>query len=196
MNQRSIDGRWRLVGFGLLFFLASGFVASSDSLWGEVGITEALNSMPDDVVDGLAIVMQLGTTPAILLVAVVAVVVTPGDWRRAGLAVVLAGALSWVLSDVAKEVVERPRPVAYSSEIELHDDAAGFGWPSTHASIAAGTLVAASLVARRRPGAALLLVAVVGVARMAVGVHLPLDVVGGIGLGVAIAAVVTAIVDP
>ncbi|WP_436796108.1 phosphatase PAP2 family protein [Actinospongicola halichondriae] len=189
------DRRWRLAAGGLFVLLASGSIASRRTLWGEVALTEAVNTLPRLVIDALAVVMQIGTRPAILLVAVTMVVVAPGDWRRAAVAVIVAGTLSWFLADLAKEVVGRARPIGYSSEISLHDQASGPGFPSAHTAIAAGTFTAAALMARRRPTAAVVLAAVVGVARMAVGVHLPLDVIGGLGLGVAVAAVVTALVD-
>lgn len=185
----------RVAGGALIAFLATGYLASTGTLPGEVGLVEFLNALPELIVDALALVMQVGSRPMILVVAGVVVVVAPGDWRRAGLAVVMAGLLSWAVSDVAKDVVDRPRPAAYTKEISVDDDAVGSGWPSTHTSIAAGTLVAAALVCRRRPTAALVVALVVGVARMAVGVHLPLDVLGGLALGVAAAVMVVWAVD-
>ena len=77
----------------------------------------------------------------------------------------------------------------------IYSGAGGYGWPSTHTATAAGTLTAAALVSRRRPTAAIGLAGVVGVARLAVGVHLPLDVIGGLGLGVAVAVVIVELVD-
>lgn len=173
----------------------SGLLARDGSQWGEVGASEAVNGLPDPVIAVLELVMQLGARPAILLVAVVAAVVADADPKRVVAAVILAGAASWAGAEVAKDVVERPRPPAYSEEIELHDETTGFGWPSSHVAIAAGSLAAAALVSRRRPSAAIALAGVVGVARMAVGVHLPLDVVGGLGIGVATAVVAVALVD-
>lgn len=172
----------------------SGFVAASGAVWGEVGAVETVNALPGPVVGALELVMQLGARPAILLVAAVAVVVADADGRRVFVAVVLAGAVAWAGATVAKDVIERPRPAAYSDQIELHDDPEGFGWPSSHVAVAAGSLTAAALVARRRPGPAIVLAAVVGVGRMAVGVHLPLDVVGGLGIGVTAAVVIVAVV--
>lgn len=196
MTLPSTGGHLRLAASAAVVFVATGLVASTGILPGEVGLTRALNALPTLVIDALELVMQLGTRPAILLIAAVAVAVAPGPWWRVALTVVVAGALSWVLSDVAKDVVERPRPAAYSSEIEVYDHASGFGWPSTHTAIASGALVAAALVARRRPTGALALAGGVGVARMAVGVHLPLDVVGGLALGVAVAATTVAVISP
>ncbi len=193
---RSIDGRSRLGGAAAVVFVVVGYLATTGTLPGEVGLVEFVNGWPGPVVDALALVMQLGTQPMILGVAALVAVLAPGDWRRAALAVALTGLLSWTISDFAKDVVERPRPADYTSDLSVEHPATGFGWPSTHTSIAAGTLVAAALVARRKPGVALTLAATVGLGRIAVGVHLPLDVVGGLALGVAVAVVCVRLVDP
>lgn len=185
--------RWGL-GAALVCGLA-GALATDGVVWGEIGATEAANGLPDPVIDALELVMQLGARPAILLIAVVAVVVADVDWKRVVLAVVLAGGLSWAGAASAKDVVERPRPVAYTSEVVVRGASSGSGWPSSHTAVAAGALTAAALVARRRPAPAVVLAGVVGFGRMAVGVHLPLDVVGGLGLGVAVAVVVVELVD-
>lgn len=196
MNIRRLDdGGWRLATVAAVIAVGTGLVATRALVVGEVATTETLNALPDPVIDGLTLIMQLGARPAILLIAVVAVVVTPGDWRRIVFAVVAAGALSWLASDLAKEIVERPRPTGFAAEVDIQDHATGFGWPSTHTAIAAGSLAAAALIGRRGVVPALVVAGTVGIARMAVGVHLPLDVVGGLALGVAIAAAVVAVVD-
>lgn len=189
-------GARRLGVVSALIAVVSGIIASDGVLWGEVGATETLNGMPELVIDALELVMQLGTRPAILLVAAVAAVVAGGDWKRVAAAVVLAGGIAWLGASVGKDVVDRPRPAAYSDEIVVHDGSSSSGWPSSHTAVAAGSLTAAALVARRPASAAMVLAGVVGLARMAVGVHLPLDVVGGLGLGVATAVVVVWLVDP
>ena len=177
---RLVRDPWvRLGAFAGLVFLAAGYVASTGTLVGEIGLVEFVNGWPDPVVDVLALVMQLGTRPVILIAAAVVAVVAPGDWRRAALAVALAGLLSWAAADFAKEIVERPRPAAFTDGLVFdHGGAPGFAYPSTHTAIAAGTLVAAALVARRGPAVALAVAALVGLGRIAVGVHFPLDVVG------------------
>lgn len=186
--------RQRLGAVAAVCVAVSGILAGSGVIWGEVGAVQALNDLPGPAISALELVMQLGTRPAIVLVAVVTVVIVDADRKRVLAAVVLAGAVAWAGATVAKEVVERPRPPAYSDQIELHDDPDGFGWPSSHVAVAAGSLTAAALVARRRPAAAIVLAGGVGLGRMAVGVHLPLDVVGGLGIGVTTAVVAVAVV--
>jgi glycosyltransferase 2 family protein len=180
---------------GLATLALAAFVAGRSARPGEVAFTEALNDLPAPVVDALGLVMQLGARPAIVLVALVAAVLVDRRRARVAAAVALAGGLAWVGATVMKDVVERPRPTALGAAVTVHDDVDDHGFPSAHVSIATASLTAAVLAGRRRPAPALLLGAVVGSGRMAAGVHLPLDVIGGLGLGTLAAAVALEVVD-
>lgn len=179
---------------GGLAVLALGAVLAADrALPGEIGLTEALNGLPAPVIDALELVMLLGTLGGVVLVAIVAGVLAGGRRVRIALAVLLAGGLAWIGSALVKDLVERPRPA--SAEIVVRDGTDSFGYPSGHTSIATAALAAAALTQRRSPTGALAAGAVVGAARLAVGVHLPLDVIGGLGLGIAAAVLVVDVVD-
>jgi membrane-associated phospholipid phosphatase len=182
-----------LAGLGAL--LVAGAIAGRSARPGEVGTTEVLNGLPDPIVDGLAVVMQLGARPAILLVAVVAAVLVDRRRARVAVAVVLAGGLAWVAATVGKEVVDRPRPQTLGADVTVHDETEDPAFPSSHVGIATASLTAAAFAARRRPAGAIAVGGVVGLGRMAAGVHLPLDVVGGLGLGVVAAVVAVELVD-
>ena len=61
----------------------------------------------------------------------------------------------------------------------------GLGYPSGHAAIAVAMASAASPLVPRRVRPALWSVAIgVGVSRIYVGAHMPLDVAGGVALGI------------
>ena len=131
--------------------------------------------------------MQLGTRWAGLALAAIALVAL--GWRRwaTPTALVVATiAASW-LSLLGKQVIERERPEGLVDDLVVRDEASGFGYPSSHAAVAfalAAVLVPA-LPRRWRP-LAWSLAAVVGLARLYVGVHWPADVVGGALLGIAV----------
>lgn len=181
-------------GLGGLAVLVLGAVLAADSaLPGEIGLTEAINDLPVPVVDALELVMLLGTLGGVVLIAIVAAILAGARRVRIALAVLLAGGLAWVGAELLKDVVERPRPA--TSEIVARDATGGFGYPSAHTSVATAALAAAALGHRRSPAPALAAGGVVGVARMAVGVQLPLDVIGGLGLGIAAAVLVVHVVD-
>jgi undecaprenyl-diphosphatase len=111
-------------------------------------------------------------------------------WRRWGLLVMTAAAVA--LADLAasglKAAIDVQRPsTRYSSPRPLVTAPHDHSFPSGHAatSFAAATILTAAV-----PRAAplwYLLAAAIGFSRVYVGVHYPLDVVGGAILGAAIA---------
>ena len=104
-------------------------------------------------------------------------------------AVMLFGAvvLSFVTSEAIKAMVARPRPYNTIDGI-LHKDpltVGGFGFPSGHAAIAAALGIGLAALFPSLPRWALgVLVLLVGISRIGLGMHLPLDVVGGAAIGV------------
>jgi len=178
----------RLGLVGALVLVVGGLVATGGAAPGEVGLVEAVNDLPGPVVDVLEVVMQLGARSAIVPIALVATVLADRRRARVAAAVLLAGFAAWWATAQVKDVVDRPRPAAIGAEVEVRDEAAGLGYPSSHVGVATASLVAAALATRRPVGAAVALGAVVGLGRMAVGVHLPLDVLGALGLGALAAA--------
>jgi membrane-associated phospholipid phosphatase len=138
-------------------------------------------------------VMQLGTLPAVGIVAGVLFAFAPrGRWQAAG-AVIVAGIAARVASDALKDEFDRARPLESVTDVVPRDHADGLGFPSTHAAVAfalAGVVV--WWLPRRWQAAAWALAAMVALARVYVGVHYPLDVVGGAAVGVVMASVAVA----
>ena len=96
-----------------------------------------------------------------------------------------------LLTDVAKEWIERPRPTAVPVLVE----ASGFSYPSGHSLAAAAVYVTiAILIWRHLPTSrqrvlvsalAVIVVGGVGLSRIYLGAHYATDVISGIGLGTA-----------
>jgi undecaprenyl-diphosphatase len=188
MAPITIDGRatWlRLVGsLGLLAGLA---VAVSDQryLTGETAVVEALNGVPTAAGWPLRIVMQLGT-----LWAGIAIAAAVARWVRPVLAtwaVLLAAVVAFRLDNVLKDVIDRPRPPDEVDGLRVRESIDGFGFPSGHSTMAFALAAAVHpMVPVRWRWAPWLLALLVGLGRLHVGVHWPLDVVGGAALGTAI----------
>lgn len=130
--------------------------------------------------------MQLGNLLVVPAAAVLAAVLH--RWRLAA-AVLLAGVGTYLSAKVVKDLVVRGRPDGLLADVVVRGaEAHGRGFVSGHAAVAV-TLVAVAwpwLGTRGRLVCAALALTVC-LARVHVGAHLPLDVVGGAGLGLAIA---------
>lgn len=154
----------------------------------------AVNGLPDRLYVPTWVVMQAGTLGAAPVAAALAQAAGRPRLARKLLA---DGSLAWLLSKVLKRFVQRPRPVALLPDTcRRGRDPSGLGYVSGHAAVVVA-LAAAALpeLAPRSQAAVLTVVPVVGLARMYVGAHLPLDVAGGAALGLAVDAAVSLLGD-
>ncbi|MCL4233688.1 MAG: phosphatase PAP2 family protein [Deltaproteobacteria bacterium] len=108
------------------------------------------------------------------------------DGRRAVIAALLAVALADLLAaQIVKPWVERLRPSIALEDVRLLvGKKSGFGFPSNHAANLAAAATAVALLARRFAWPIAALALFVGYTRVYVGVHYPLDVIGGYCVGV------------
>jgi membrane-associated phospholipid phosphatase len=138
-------------------------------------------------------VMQLGNFVVVPCAALVAAGFR--RWRLAG-GLLLAGAGVYLLAKRVKGIWPRGRPAALVDDVVIRGTAAlGRGFVSGHAAVVTA-LVVVAWPWLNRPGrvACVVLAAAVCLCRVYVGAHLPLDVVGGAALGLAVAGVVRLVV--
>jgi undecaprenyl-diphosphatase len=133
-------------------------------------------------------VMQAGT---LVTVPAAATVAWFANRRRLAASLAVGGSSAWLLTKVAKQIGGRARPSAVLTDVKVREHIGGdLGWPSGHTAVA--TTLALTLgpevPAALRPVLAGI-VGAVGFGRMYVGAHLPIDIVGGAGLGLMISSV-------
>lgn len=159
----------------------------------ETAVFRAVNRLPDQLYRPGWVVMQAGNVNA----APVAGLVALGAGRpRLAVRITLTGVVTWALAKLIKRGCGRPRPVYLMAGVRCRGkQASGLGYLSGHTGVAAGIAVAA-VPALRTPAriATAVAVPVVGLCRMYVGAHLPLDVLGGAALGVAVEAAVNRLI--
>ncbi|CCH87739.1 Serine/threonine protein kinase (fragment) [Modestobacter italicus] len=178
-----------LVGGSALLVLASLPVLPGTVSAAETAVFRALNATT--VLPFVLVwpVMQLGNVLVVPCAAAVAAAFR--RWRLAA-GLLLAGAGVYLLAKVVKGEVPRGRPDGLLTDVVIRGTAAlGRGYVSGHAAVVTSLLVVAWpwLGRPARIGCTVLVVAVC-LARVHVGAHLPLDVVGGAALGVAVAGAV------
>ncbi len=141
-------------------------------------------------------VMQVGNR---LVAAVVVVLVLVAGHRRPAAALALGATAAWAAAEVLQSLVGRDRPTAGTLGRPVREVVIGPGFPSSHTAVAAAvaTVLALACVAavtrsgRRRAAVTVgfCTATLTAVARVHVGAHWPLDVLAGLGVGVAAGAV-------
>jgi membrane-associated phospholipid phosphatase len=192
--RRPVGALWAaLAGLALTVAASLGALdgAVSDA---EQAVFRWINELPDWLERPMWALQLLGVLVTPIAVAAVALVLR--QWRLA-LALVLLAPLKLVVErQVLKALVERQRPGQNEPGAILRDvPPAGLSFPSGHAIIAVGiaTLLWPYLGRGGRIAVVVLALAV-GVARVYLGAHNPLDVVAGAGLGLLLGGLLTLLV--
>ena len=176
---------WARLGLGATGLLATAGAVRRDRVSAaEARAFRAVNGLPDALYPPAWVVMQLGAFGAVPAAAAAAW--RAGDGELAA-RLLVGGTGAWAAAKLVKQVVRRPRPADLLPAIRGRGrDAAGLGYLSGHAAVAVA--LGAAALPRLGPAArALTLTAIplVGLTRVYVGAHLPLDIAGGAALGLA-----------
>ncbi|MDZ7744835.1 MAG: phosphatase PAP2 family protein [Candidatus Saccharibacteria bacterium] len=168
----------------MILFVASAAVVSGGNLplWEEAAFWTFYN-LPNFVEPYLLAITQLGNIFVLFGLAIFYAV-----YRRYGilLKLLLSGCLAYVVSGVAKDLLGRGRPAEFFSDLVVRDYIVrGPGFPSGHAALATAIAVTLSTVLPRKHKwwVMTVLIGGVSISRVFLGVHLPMDVVGGIAVG-------------
>ncbi|HEV3496015.1 MAG TPA: phosphatase PAP2 family protein, partial [Actinomycetes bacterium] len=148
----------------------------------ETDLFRLANDLPTALYPAFWLVMQAGNVLAVGVASVV-VAATRRFWLAANLAITGVGV--WLVARWIKDEVGRGRPAQLLDDVHIRGGQdSGLGFVSGHAAVAVAiaTLIAPYL-GRRARWVAVAVAAAVCVSRLYVGVHLPLDVVGGAALG-------------
>jgi membrane-associated phospholipid phosphatase len=176
------------LGVGLAALLATAGAVRQDRVGPrELWAFRSVNGLPDQMYPPAWAVMQLGSFGAIPVSAAAAWLARD---RELAALLLIGGTGTWALSKAVKQIVRRPRPVILLPDVRRRGrDATGLGYLSGHAGVAVA-LGAAALPRLGWRGRALTLTVIplVGLTRIYVGAHLPLDVAGGAALGLAVSA--------
>ncbi len=191
-HRRRSDVLWLVAGLAL--FAGSAAVAAQGPAIGEVAVFKAINSLPDQLNYVIWPFMQFGVFLTIPVLVVIALL-----FRRFRLAAAMAvaGGGVYLLARVAKGLVDRGRPAAILTGVEGRETfvEGSLGYPSGHAAVAAAlTLVVMPYLPAKWRFVPIVLLAIVLVGRLYVGAHLPLDLVGGVALGVSAGAAANLVV--
>lgn len=150
----------------------------------------ALQQFASPVLDSLVYwLTNLGSEQAYIVMLVISyLAISPRAGQRLGIALLM----SFYLNQVAKAFFDTPRPFVSFPEIVRSEaaeaTALGAAFPSGHAQAGTTFWLLAAWYVRRRWfwWLALVLVILLGLSRLYLGVHYPVDIVGGVFLGLVV----------
>jgi membrane-associated phospholipid phosphatase len=180
---------------GTVLVVASALVADSGTVGpAERAVFEAVNGLPDALRWPMWVFQLLGLVGLPLVVALGAAVFR--RWRLVFVCVALVPLKLYVEKGVLKQLVHRERPGRTEVDPILRDvPSAGVSYPSGHAIVAfALATVLTPYLGPRWRIVVWALAGLNGVARVYLGAHNPLDIVGGAGAGLILGGLLTWIV--
>ena len=183
-----------LAGVGAALFAAAALVLKAGAVGWNKALFRFLNDVPPAVASVLTPVSHLFLPVGIVVVVVLAVIFVVARNRSimpVAAGVVAAGA-AWALANLAKAVANRPRPYEVVAGAVLRQHPAyGTSFPSSHTAVTVAVMIAlVPFLPRALAGVAIAYAVLVGWSRVYLGVHYPLDILGGAGIGIAVGGVI------
>lgn len=175
----------------LFIFIFSLIVSRSHSVSGfQLNLFHDVNNWPDSLKTP-----AVWLTQSLAIYAIPVVIIVPAIWRYWRLAwrfFVTIGAAG-VLTEIAKQLVHEPRPVAMlhgNAHFRVIENGLN-GFPSAHEAVATAMALTLWLILPRSwRWLSLVWIIVVGLSRLYLGVHTPDDILGGFALGLLAVCVV------
>jgi len=176
----------------LLGLFGTAALANSRHLiWGETGLLKAIYSLPDSLTPMFLAITLIGSPWILaLLMAWLLALERPKRAIYAG----LVGVTTLLLVEIGKRLVARPRPMIL---VHREQFVTGFGFPSGHTALA--TALAFSIypwLPKKWRWLTWIWIFAVALSRLYLGVHAPLDIIGGFMIGVLAAICVQLTVVP
>jgi len=183
-----------LAGLGAVLFAAAAVVLKAGATGWDVSLFRILNEVPPAVASVLTPLSHL-FRPAGIVVVVVLIAGFVVAWTRSVLPVAagaVAAAVAWALANLAKAIADRPRPYQVVADAVLRQQPAhGTSFPSSHTAVTVAVVIALlPFLPRVLAGVAIGYAVLVGWSRVYLGVHYPLDVLAGAGIGMAVGGAV------
>jgi len=133
----------------------------------------------------MPLITAMGSFEFLVVAALVYLLSKRKERVLVGILLLAALSLSWCVVGGLKHFFARPRPFVQFHDVRLLTTASGFAFPSGHTTFAFMVATIMSSISGRRAAVLLFATAsLVGLSRIYLGAHFPLDVAAGVVVGV------------
>jgi membrane-associated phospholipid phosphatase len=179
---------------GAALFGVSALLLKIGAVSWDLSLFRILNQVPAAAASALTPLSHLFLPAGIIAVVVLTVVYVVV--RNQSVLPVAAGCLAagtaWLLAYAAKAIADRPRPYEVMADAVLRQQPAhGTSFPSSHTAVTLAVAIAlVPFLARPLAAVGIGYAVLVGWSRVYLGVHYPLDILAGAGIGLAVGGVI------
>lgn len=161
---------------------------------GEEHLLALIYDLPDEFRMTFLALTLLGSS---WIMAIVLLALLIKERFDVALRVIISGLSTFVITALAKEFVGRPRPGLLLDMFQRELLVFGYGFPSGHTALATSiALILGAYLPKSRQYIIPIWIGVVAISRLYLGVHAPLDIVGGFAIGLIVATCVLLVLPP
>ncbi|MBA3758054.1 phosphatase PAP2 family protein [Candidatus Saccharibacteria bacterium] len=196
MAKRDKTWNWLLLFGSISGLLASSLLAKRGTLvLGEEHLLGWVYGLPESFRLFFLAVTLLGSA---WVFAIVLILLLLKERFDIGLRVMIAGLAAYAIAGMAKQLIARPRPGELVSDVLQRELLVwGYGFPSAHTALATALAITlGAYLPKKRKYIIALWIGIVAVSRLYLGVHAPLDIVGGFCIGLLVSTCVLIILPP
>lgn len=182
VSRLQISPRWQLAAAISLFTVSAVMVHDRDMTSLEITVFNGLYGLPGVFTPFFSVVTHFGNIYMLLGIALLALM---KRYYHMVVRLLFTGSLAYLVSGVMKDLVGRGRPAEFITDLVYKDTVVrGSGFPSGHTALATALFLTLSLyLPAKYKWIAPVGIVLVGLSRVQLGVHGPMDVVGGFAIG-------------
>lgn len=195
MLKRPAVRIWLLLTLSLAtLFITAGQAKKGTLIFGEEHLLTLIYDMPEELRLMFLILTMLGSLWVMSIILSVLLIKERFD---IALRVIISGFSALAITALAKEFIGRPRPGLLTDIFQRELLVFGYGYPSGHTALATSVvLILGAYLPKSRRAIVPIWIGVVAVSRLYLGVHAPLDIVGGFVIGFMVATCVLLVLPP
>lgn len=182
VERLEISPRWQLAAAILLFIICAAIVHNRDMSSLEISVFNGLYELPAPFTAFFSVITHFGN---IYILLGLSLLLLAKSYYHMTVRLLFVCSIAYLFTGVMKDLIGRGRPAEYITDLVYKDTAVrGSGFPSGHMALATALLLTVSLyLPAKYKWIAPVGIVLVGLSRIQLGVHGPMDVIGGFAIG-------------